>query len=183
MTRHKIIAVVGMPGAGKAIVSKVASSHGIPVLVCGDVVREETNRRGLPPTPENTGKVMLAIRQEEGTAVVAMRLIPKIASSAAPMLVVEGVRSMAEVEALRKNHTVVVVAVHASPKTRYERLLARARSDDPKSWEEFADRDTRELGVGIGDAIALADEMLINEASFEDMSATSEAVLSKVAKE
>jgi dephospho-CoA kinase len=183
MTRQKIVAVVGMPGSGKAIVSKVASSHGIPVLVCGDVVREETKKRGLAPTPENTGKVMLAIRQEEGTAVVAKRLIPKIESSAAPLLVVEGVRSMAEVEALRRNHMAVVVAVHASPKTRYERLLARARSDDPKSWEEFADRDARELGVGIGDVIALAEEMLINEASFEDMNAASEAVLSRVAKE
>ena len=183
MMRQKIIAVVGMPGSGKAIVSKVASARGIPVLVCGDVVREETKKRGLAPTPENTGKVMLAIRQEEGSAVVAKRLIPKIASSAAPLLVVEGVRSMAEVEALRRNHTVVVVAVHSSPKTRYERLAARGRSDDPMSWEEFVDRDARELGVGIGDVIALAQEMLINETSFEDMSAASEAVLSRVIQE
>ena len=183
MTRQKIIAVVGMPGSGKAIVSRVASSRGIPVLVCGDVVREETKRRGLAPTPENTGKVMLAIRQEEGPAVVAKSLILKIASSNAPLVVVEGVRSMAEVEALRRNHMVVVVAVHASPKTRYERLAARGRSDDPKSWEEFADRDARELGVGIGDVIALAQEMLINEASFEGMSTASEAVLSRVAQE
>ena len=183
MTRQKIVAVAGMPGSGKAIVSRVASSHGIPVLVCGDVVREETKRRGLAPTPENMGKVMLAIRQEEGTAVVAKRLIPKIASSAAPLLVVEGVRSMAEVEALRKDHMVVIVAVHASPKTRYERLLARARSDDSKSWEEFAHRDARELGVGIGDVIALAQEMVINEGSFEEMSVVSETVLARVAKE
>ena len=61
-------------------------------------------------------------------------------------------------------------------------MAARGRSDDPKSWEEFADRDARELGVGIGDVIALAQEMLINEASFEEMSATSEAVLSRVAQ-
>jgi dephospho-CoA kinase len=90
---------------------------------------------------------------------------------------------MAEVESLRRNHTVVVVAVHSSPKTRYERLAARGRSDDPMSWEEFVDRDARELGVGIGDVIALAQEMLINETSFEDMSAASEAVLSRVIQE
>jgi dephospho-CoA kinase len=183
MARRKVLAVVGMPGSGKAIVSKVASSHGILVLVCGDVVREETKKRGLTPTPENTGKVMLAIRQEEGPAVVAKRLIPRIESSHAPLLTVEGVRSMAEVEALEEKHTVVVVAVHASPKTRYERLLARARSDDPKSWQEFKERDLRELGVGIGDVIALAQEMLINEASFEEVTAASEAILSRVTKE
>jgi dephospho-CoA kinase len=183
MERKKIITIVGMPGAGKAIVSKIASSHDVPVLICGDVVREETKKRGLAPTPENTGKVMLSIRQEDGPAVVAKRLIPKIASSGAPLVVVEGVRSMAEVEELRRNHTVVIVAVHASPKTRYERLVARGRSDDPKSWEEFAERDERELGVGIGNVIALAQEMLVNEKSFEDMNAVSDTVVSRVSRE
>jgi dephospho-CoA kinase len=183
MKRRKIIAIVGMPGAGKAIVSKAASSHGIPVLVCGDVVREETKKRGLAPTPENTGKIMLSIREEDGPAVVAKRLIPKIASSGAPLVVVEGVRSMAEVEELRRNHTVVIVAVHASPKTRYERLVARGRSDDPKSWEEFTERDGRELGVGIGNVIALAQEMLVNEKSFEEMNAVSDTVLLRVSQE
>jgi dephospho-CoA kinase len=180
---RKIIAVVGMPGAGKAIVSKAASSRGIPVLVCGDVVREETKKRGLSPTPENIGKVMLSIRQEDGPAVVAKRLIPKIVSSGAPLVVVEGVRSMAEVEELRRNQKVVIVAVHASPKTRYERLATRARSDDPKSWQEFAERDARELGVGIGNVIALAQEMLVNEKSFEDMNALLDSVLSRVSQE
>ena len=183
MTRQKIIAVVGMPGSGKAILSKAASSRGIPLLVCGDVVREETKKRGLTPTPENTGKVMLAIRQEEGPAVVATRLVPKIASSHVPLIVVEGVRSMAEVEALRRDYTVVIVAVHASPKTRYERLVARGRSDDPKSWQEFEERDSRELGVGIGNVIALAQEMLVNEKSFEDMNAVSDTVVSRVSQE
>jgi len=183
MKRRKIIVVVGMPGAGKGIVSKAATSRGIPVLVCGDVVREETKKRGLAPTPENTGKVMLAIRQEEGPGVVAERLIPRVASLGAPLVVVEGVRSMAEVEALRRSHTVVIVAVHASPKARYERLVARGRSDDPKSWEEFLERDARELSVGIGNVIALAQEMLVNEKSINAMNASSETVLSRVAQE
>lgn len=180
MKKSKVIVIAGMPGAGKGIVSKAASSRGIPVLVCGDVVREETERRGLAPTPENTGRVMLAIRQEDGPAVVAERLIPKIESSAAPLVIVEGVRSMAEVEALRRKHSVVILGVHASPKTRYDRLIARGRSDDPKSWEEFVERDARELGVGVGNVIALAQEMLINEESVEDLNAASEIVLSKV---
>ena len=183
MTKVKVIAIAGMPGAGKGIVSKTASSRGTPVLVCGDVVREETAKRGLEPSPENMGKIMLEIRREEGPAVVAERLIPKIESSAARLVIVEGVRSMAEVEALRRKHSTVIVAVHASPKTRYDRLIARGRSDDSKSWEEFVERDARELGVGIGNVIALAQEMLINESSVEDLNASSETVLSRVTQE
>jgi dephospho-CoA kinase len=180
MKKQKVITIAGMPGAGKGFVSSAASARGIPVFVCGDVIREETARRGLPPTPENMGAVMLDIRQQEGPAVVAERLIPKLEASSSQMGIVEGVRSMAEVDALRKHHAVTIVAVHASPKTRYDRLVKRGRSDDPKSWEEFLDRDSRELGVGIGNVIALAQEMLVNEGSAEDFQAASERVVSKV---
>lgn len=183
MKRQKVIAIVGMPGAGKGLVSEPARSRGIPVLNCGDVIREETERRGLALTPENMGSVMLAIRREEGPAVVAERLIPKIASSASSVVVIEGVRSMDEVDMLRRDHSVSVVAVHASPRTRYQRLISRGRSDDPKTWEEFAERDLRELGVGIGNVIALAEEMLVNEASVDELKAASELVISKATQE
>ena len=180
MKRRKVIAIVGMPGAGKRLVSEPARSRGIPVLVCGDVIREETEKRGMSLTPENMGRVMLDIRRQEGPAVVAERLIPKIASSTSSVAVVEGVRSMDEVDALRRSHTVAIVAVHASPTTRCDRLISRGRSDDPKSWEEFVERDSRELSVGIGNVIALAEEMLVNEASIDDLKAASELVISKV---
>jgi dephospho-CoA kinase len=60
-----------------------------------------------------------------------------------------------------------VVAVHASPKTRYERMLKRRRTDDAGSIEAFQARDLRELGWGLGDVIATADVMLVNESSLE----------------
>jgi dephospho-CoA kinase len=44
-----------------------------------------------------------------------------------------------------------------------QRLFQRKRSDDPKSWEAFAERDLRELSVGLGDVMATADYMIINE--------------------
>jgi dephospho-CoA kinase len=180
MAVRKVIAVVGMPGAGKAVVSRVAQARAIPVLVCGDVVREEAERRGLPPTPQNLGSLMLQIRRDEGDGVIAERLAPKIVSSTCEVVIVEGVRSNAEVESLKRIHAVTIVAVHASPRTRYERLRARGRSDDPKSWEEFVDRDTRELGVGIGNVIALADKMLVNESSMEEFTGICDQVVSKV---
>jgi dephospho-CoA kinase len=57
----------------------------------------------------------------------------------------------------------MLVAVHASPKRRFSLLKERGRKDDPVSREMFVQRDERELGVGIGRAIALADEIIPNE--------------------
>ncbi|MCZ7397335.1 MAG: AAA family ATPase, partial [Candidatus Methanoperedens sp.] len=51
----KIIAFVGMPASGKSEASAMARALNIPIVNMGDVVREETAKRGLPPTDENIG--------------------------------------------------------------------------------------------------------------------------------
>jgi dephospho-CoA kinase len=57
------------------------------------------------------------------------------------------------------------MAVYASPETRFNRIFRRKRSDDPDGWEVFHERDMRELGVGLGDAVAMAEYLVINENS------------------
>jgi len=166
---RKIVATAGLPGSGKALFSEVAFQYGYPIFVCGDVVREETRKRGIPLTPSNMGAVMLKIREEEGPAVISKRLIPRIDASQCDTAVVEGVRSPEEVEELRKHYgNVTVVAIHASPQTRFERLETRGREDDPKTWQDFETRDLRELNVGLGKTIALADGIILNEGTIEE---------------
>jgi dephospho-CoA kinase len=157
-----------------------AKRLGFEVLVLGDVIREETERRGLEPTPENVGKVMLQVRQDEGPAVVAKRLVPKIESSRSATVIVEGVRSEDELSELRSKFDVLTVGIHASPKTRFQRLLARGRSDDPKGWSTFYERDNRELNVCLCRVIALADVVLINEESINDLHANFFAAMKKL---
>ena len=55
-----------------------------------------------------------------------------------------------------------LLAVHASSGTRFGFLKRRRRSDDPDNPEKLHERDRRELGVGISDPIALADESISN---------------------
>lgn len=164
MMEKRVIGIVGMPGSGKGIVSTMAKDLGLSVVVMGDVVREETTKRGLKPTPENVGKIMLKIRNEKGPAVVAKECIPKIQDSSTEVVVVEGIRSIDEVNEFKKNfRNFILVSVFTSPKTRFQRLYKRKRADDPASWRAFLDRDLRELEVGVGSAIAIADYAIINE--------------------
>ena len=65
----------------------------------------------------------------------------------------------------------VLIAVHASPEVRFKRLSQRGRSDDPKTFEVFHERDMRELGVGLGNAIAMAQQVLVNDNSMESFKA------------
>ena len=159
----RIVAITGMPGAGKSTAAHALVSRGWTRVVMGDVIRAETKKRGLEPDAVNTGKVMKQLRRERGDSAVADLCLETIEKAKAERVVVDGIRSMAEVEAFRKKAQVLLVAVDASPERRFELLKERGRSDDPMTHEMFVARDKRELEVGIGKAIALADETVSNQ--------------------
>jgi dephospho-CoA kinase len=164
MNTKTIIGVAGMPGAGKSLVTKMAERMGYPVVTMGDVIREETKKRGLHLTPENMGAIMLKLREEEGSAAIARRCISKIESAKSRIVVIDGLRSLSELEEFKRHfEKFVLIAVYASSETRFRRLFRRRRSDDPQGWATFNERDMRELSVGLGNAIVLADYLIINE--------------------
>lgn len=158
-----------MPGSGKSIIDEVARDMNIPILIMGDIIREEAQKRGISPTPENLGRIMMEIRKEMGAGIVAKKCLEKINEIRSEVLMIEGVRSLEEVEEFKKVGKLIILAVHASPQTRFQRLIRRGRSDDPKSWEEFLERDFRELSIGIGNVIALADKIVINEGTIKEL--------------
>ena len=163
-----VVGLAGMPGSGKSLIVETARELGYAVVVMGDVIREETAKRGLELTPQNVGKIMLQLRAEGGNIVVAEKCIPKIEAQASSKVLVDGLRSLYEVEAFKARFAKFsLAAVHASPETRFNRLFSRRRSDDPHGWEVFYERDMRELSVGLGNVIAMAEQLIVNDNSVE----------------
>lgn len=165
MTRDKlVVGLTGMPGSGKSLALNVATESSYDIVVMGNIVREEAKRRNLEPTPENIGRIMLELRQTEGSSVIAQRCLSKIENAKTRRVFVDGIRSLAEAEELKKHFpTFTLIAIHSSPETRFKRLNRRQRSDDPDDQRIFNERDNRELSVGLGNAIAMAEHMIINE--------------------
>jgi len=182
MTAEKLVlGLTGMPGSGKSLVVKVAKERGYDIVVMGDVVREEAEKRRLEPNPENIGKIMLELRQTEGSSVIAKRCIPKIESTERQKVIVDGIRSLNEAEEFKRNFpTFSLMAIHASPETRFKRLYRRKRSDDAGDWKVFRERDMRELSVGLGNAIAMAEYVVVNEEPVEVVREKIKEVLGKV---
>jgi len=167
-----LICVTGMPGSGKSVVSRIISTIlNAKVISMGDVVREEASRRGIPQDIMSMTKFAEELRRKYGKDIVARMTLKYIEDRGlSGIIIIDGVRSLDEVKVFNSYGKVIIVAVHASPKTRYERLRSRGRGDDPKDWNEFLVRDNRELSFGIGNVIALADIMIINESkSLEDL--------------
>ncbi len=158
-----IIAITGMPGAGKTTAAQALEKTGLKGIAMGDMIREETKRRGLLADDKNMGMVMREMREKYGAGAVAELCLRIIEPMNEKAVVVDGIRSVGEVEAFKRAGEVRLLAVHASRKRRFMLLSERRRTDDPPNIESFNTRDERELSIGIGSAIALADEVISNE--------------------
>ena len=174
-----VICVAGMPGCGKEEFVKVAEERGLPVVRMGDIVRAEAKRRGLKFSDDSVGGMAHEERVKNGFGVWAERTIPHVKAGTT---VIDGIRGREEVEVFRRafGDRLVVVAIHASPKTRYERILKRRRGDDVLSVEEFHRREEREMGWGLAEVIATADHMVVNEDGLEGMRAECRRVLDAI---
>jgi len=162
-----IVALTGMPGAGKTTVANYLAQNGIPLLIMGDVIREAAQNDGLEPTNDNLAKLMLRLREKNGPEAIAHLIANKIKTMKNEnekfgVVIVDGIRSMAEIQVLKRVGNVKLLAIHGSTLTRYSHIRERARSDVPSNIGEFDKRDRVEMSVGISDAIALADETISN---------------------
>ena len=165
----KIIAFVGMPASGKSEASRIAAEMGIPVIIMGDVIRKEVLKRGLEPNDSNTGMVATDLRKCEGMDAVSRRCVSQIRETGSELVVVDGVRGIAEVECFRQEFGkgFILISIYAPIEIRFSRVQKRGRSDDMNSIEGLRNRDERELSWGMGEAIEASNVEIENNSTLE----------------
>lgn len=155
-----------MPGAGKSTVANALEQDGFITLNMGDCIRIEAYKQNLEPSDENLGYLMLKLRKELGPGAIAVLIVHKIKSEyedeTYSKFVIDGIRSINEIEELKKIGFVKILSIHGSLITRFKHLKDRGRSDAPSTIEDCLIRDKRELSVGVSEAIAFADEIISN---------------------
>jgi dephospho-CoA kinase len=178
MTR-KVVAIVGMPGAGKSEVARVFESNGFTRIRFGDLTDREIKARGLELNEHNERLVRESLRREHGMAAYARLNLPTIDPALKQAdVVIDGLYSWEEYLVLRDHYAEAfrVVAVWTSPATRYARLSKRKVR--PLNTEEAAGRDKAEIeNVNKGGPIAMADFTILNELSLESLKQATEKVV------
>ena len=156
-----VIAVSGLPAAGKGEFAAILASQGIPVRSMGDMVRAEVRRLELEESPGIFGEIAAQLRALHGEDVLAVRLADAVDThlESHSIVLIEGMRGTAErvVFENRWGEHFFSLAVVASPNVRFTRIQNRGRSEDGV-LKEFEVRDTRERGWGL--------EEIINESDF-----------------
>ena len=177
----RILVTTGMPGSGKEELLNRCIARGAKVIRMGDMVRDKAKEFGLDLSDASVGSLADEERKRYGMDVWAKRTIPFVGGD---LVAIDGTRGPAEIKAFKNafGDALVVVAIHTSPKTRFNRLKSRGRPDSPSSLSEFELRDRRELDWGLGDAIALADHMVINEGTLEELTELVDSLLDDLLK-
>lgn len=185
----KVYGVTGLPGSGKSIISRLAKNEGVHIISMGDVVRKEAEKQHCSPGAAAVNlrkkygnniiaercveeiiqhsrnrynkKTVTKIYKTNNNNKSSHRKFKKIEQD---VYIIEGIRSPFEVNIFKKKFkNFKLIAIHSNPEVRFNRLKRRKRIDDSPNYKTFLERDKRELKFGIGNVIALADFMLVNE--------------------
>jgi dephospho-CoA kinase len=168
----RVIAFTGMPFSGKTEAVNAIKSKGVPVIRMGDFVWDEVQQRGLPVTERNVGRIAQEMRKKHGMAVWAKKTLVAVKRLGDnDLVVIDGIRNPEEVttfkEALGNKFT--LIAITAPDSLRHQRALCRGRADDSNEIEQVKQRDQRELEWGMEKVIALADMIIDNQGSLDEL--------------
>jgi len=175
----KVVAIVGMAGSGKSEVARVFGQHGFARIRFGDITDKEVKKRGLVLNEDNERHIRELLRKEHGMAAYAKLNLPRIdAALKKSNVVIDGLYSWEEYTFLKAQYkeNFSIIAVWASPQTRYSRLSSRA--ERPLTPKEAASRDRAEIeNTKKGGPIAMADYTISNESSLSDLEAQANKLL------
>lgn len=99
--------------------------------------------------------------------------------------IIESLRAVGEVEALKQKEHFLFFAIDADPKIRYERVVLRGSETDKISYEEFIANEQREMTntdptkQNLSACMQLADHIFTNNGTFEDLNTQIETVINE----
>jgi dephospho-CoA kinase len=169
----KIMAFVGLPGAGKSEAVDYLTHKGYPKVYFGGVVLDAMTQAGLDHTEENEKPFREALREKEGKDFVVKRIITQLhdlINSGQRRIVADGLYTWTEYKALKHEFPgeLTVVAIVAPKRVRHHRLAMRPIR--PLTVEEANERDWAEIeNLEKGGPIAIADHFIANDKDLDTL--------------
>ena len=179
MMKNKVICIVGMPGAGKSLVSDELVEKGYAFFRFGQITLDIIKEKNLEVSESNERKIRENLRKKHGMGAFALLNISKIDELREKSNVVgDGLYSWSEYKILKEryNKDLFIIAVYASPEKRYLRLSERSAQNDHDlrfrsfTKEEAKARDYAEIeNLEKGGPIAMADFTIINTRTINEL--------------
>lgn len=163
-----IVGITGTDGAGKGLaVAYLVSQHGFTHYSARDFITIEIERLGLVNDRNQLRLTANALRAEFGNEVVVRKAYERAAAEGKNRVVIESIRTFAEVEYLKLREG-VLLAIDADPELRYSRIIGRRSVTDQVSYTEFLAHEAIEMndpdphGMQKAKVVAAAECTLMN---------------------
>lgn len=169
----KIVAFVGMAGAGKSTAVEYVTSKGYPKVYGGGIFYEAMKEAGIEPTQQNEDDYRTKIHSGEGQDFIIKKFIQQIndlIDAGQHRIVTDSNFSWDQYKAMKHEFPgeLSVIAVVAPKHIRHHRLLSRA--ERPLTETEASDRDWREIeDLQSGGTIAIAEHFIMNDGDLENL--------------
>ena len=182
---NKLIAVVGMSGTGKSVVTEYLEQKGFTKIYFGGVIYDKMREEHIEITPESQQAFREAIRKELGMGAVATLLLPKITEAySRGDTVLDGLYSWDEYLILKEvfGANLKLLAVVTRKNLRY--LRVGKRKERPFNLEEIEERDISEIeNLAKGGPIAFADYYVLNNGDRDECKKNVRHILELMEKE
>lgn len=178
-----IIGITGTLGAGKGtVVDYLVKNKNFKHFSARNLLIEEIEKRGMENNRDSMVAVANDLREKFGSGYIAEELFNRALNSK-DNAIIESLRTVGEIETLRKKGNFTLLAVDADPRIRYERILIRGTSTDNISFERFLADEQREMTStdpnkqNLGECIKRADFVIDNNGSLEELNEKIEKIL------
>jgi dephospho-CoA kinase len=167
-----ILGIAGEIGSGKGTIAKhikekyKSSSHRFSTAL-----RDVAQRMHLEESRENLQKISTLFRENFNDDILSMTVCHDVDEDTRQIVVIDGVRRMADIKYLKNLSGFKLVYVEANLDLRYNRITKRRENSDDmhKTYEEFLADNKREAEVQIKDLKNYADFVINNEGTFLEL--------------
>jgi len=170
-----VIGITGTAGSGKGTVAQyLADKYGFKHFSVRDFLIEEIKRRDMDINRDSMIEVANKLRNTYGAEYIVMELYKK-AQKGNNNCVIESIRTVGEVEALKKEKGFVLWGIDAPIDIRYERIKKRSNLSDMVSFNKFKEQEKKETSSklkteqNITECMKIVDVVLKNTGSIEDL--------------
>ncbi len=172
---------------GQSLLTDFSKMKKFASVYMGKAIKDKMQEENVPITSESVREFATNLRKVMGYDIVARLCVPAIEQSikSGRTVIIEDIKGWDEVKFFRKHFGTdfALVAIHTPPHIRFQRAQSRESEWDQKrvgTKDEFDFRDDKELGWGLGNAVAMADYVIVNDSTVEAFKENSEKLFRKL---
>jgi dephospho-CoA kinase len=172
----------GLMASGKGTAAKyLEEHHGASTHRFSTMLRDAADRFYLPHSRDNLIKISEFFRTTFGEDIMAKTMAKDVENDPNPIVVVEGIRRMADIAYLNQFPNFVLIEIFADIHTRFERITARRENADDatKTFAEFEADHKRSTELTIPEVLTHATEHIDNNGDAASLHTALDALIRK----